>query len=139
MPHLAIEPSTPGPGATEYPGQSLAILAESLYLANLLLAPGLAFVALAWLAYSRYAEAPELARCHFRQTLAASLWAGVLLIIVTLGMLFWAAWTGSWAWTWVLLVTYFTCCHSMLILLGIVGLSKALAGQCWRFPVVGQA
>ncbi len=27
--------------------------------------------------------------------------------------------------------------HSIFVLLGILGLAKAMAGQCWRFPVIG--
>ena len=41
----------------EVPGRRLAIAAEGLYLANLLLAPGLAFLVLAWL-YGRRRRAP---------------------------------------------------------------------------------
>ena len=40
--------------------------------------------------------------------------------------------------TWVLVILYFTVCHSTLVLLGVVGLSKAMAGQCWRYPLVGR-
>jgi hypothetical protein len=35
-------------------------------------------------------------------------------------------------------ILYFTFCHSTLVLLGIVGLAKAMAGQCWQFPLVGR-
>jgi uncharacterized Tic20 family protein len=36
-------------------------------------------------------------------------------------------------------VLYFTTCHATLVLLGVLGLAKALAGQCYRFPLVGRA
>jgi len=39
--------------------------------------------------------------------------------------------------TWVVLILYFTCCHSALILLGVLGLVKALAGQPYRYPLIG--
>jgi hypothetical protein len=32
---------------------------------------------------------------------------------------------------------YFTCIHSTLVLLGAFGLAKALAGQAWRYPLIG--
>ena len=35
------------------------------------------------------------------------------------------------------LIIYFTVCHSTLVLFGVVGLAKAMAGQCWRFPLIG--
>ncbi|MBI5042161.1 MAG: hypothetical protein HZB57_13450 [Gammaproteobacteria bacterium] len=126
------------PGATELPeGTALAITAEVLYLANLLLLPGLAFVVL-WVLYRRHGKtAPPLARCHLRQTVAASLWAGVLLILVN-GLI--VALGGYHApATWVILILYFTTCHASLVLLGVLGLSKALAGQRYRYPLLGRA
>ena len=39
---------------------------------------------------------------------------------------------------WTVVILYFTIFHSMLVLLGILGLAKALAGQCWRYPLVGR-
>ena len=78
-----MPPSDNQPAAdTRVDGQSLAVLAESLYLANLLLAPGLAFGILLYLHSRHVVSAPPLARCHLGQTLSASLWAGVLLILV---------------------------------------------------------
>jgi hypothetical protein len=37
----------------------------------------------------------------------------------------------------VLVILYFTCIHSTLVLFGMFGLSKALAGQPWRYPLIG--
>jgi uncharacterized membrane protein len=37
----------------------------------------------------------------------------------------------------VVLVLYFTAIHSTLILLGMYALIKAMAGQRWRFPLIG--
>lgn len=124
------------PEATTAPGQTLAILAESLYLANLLLAPGLAFIVLLYLYRKNSITAPPLATCHLRQTLSASLWAGVLLIIVNLLILLLGGYQGITAW--LLVILYFTLCHTSLVLLGIFGLAKAMAGQCFRFPLVGR-
>jgi len=117
------------------PGLALAVAAEGLYLANLLLLPGLAFVVLALL-FLRCRGAPALALAHLEQAFAASLWAGVLLVVVNALILLLGGYKG--AQTWVLLIVYFTVCHSSLVVLGIVGLAKALAGQCWRFPLVGR-
>ena len=118
------------------PGLALAVAAEGLYLANLLLLPGLAFAFLAVL-FLRRRGAPALAVAHLEQTFAASLWAGVLLVLVNALILLLGGYEG--AHTWVLLITYFTICHSSLVVLGILGLAKALAGQCWRYPLVGRA
>lgn len=116
-------------------GQRLAVLAEALYLVNLLLAPGLAFGVLWWLWRKHRLTAPPLARQHLRQTLWVSVVAGVL--IVCLSALLVAAGGLQSPWTWVVVLTYFVCVHGTLVLLGMVGLSKAMAGRPWRYPVVG--
>lgn len=117
------------------PGQNLAVIAESLYLANLLMAPGLAFAALLWLWLRHGDSAPPLARQHLKQTTFVSLYGGILIvacsaIFIALGGLYWE-------WTWVLVILYFTCIHSTLVLFGMYGLSRALAGQTWRYPLIG--
>jgi hypothetical protein len=111
------------------------VAAESLYLANLLLLPGLAFVALAALHLRAGNATPVLARAHLKQTFNASLWAGVLLVVVNLLLLALGGYRGPY--TWLVVITYFTVCHSTLILFGMLGLAKAMAGQCYRFPVLG--
>ena len=117
-------------------GRDLAVLAESLYLANLLLLPGLAFLGLLYLYFNHRYSAPNLAVCHLCQTLAASLWAGALLFLVNGLILLLGGYHG--VKTWLLMILYFTVCHSALVLLGIFGLAKAMAGQCFRYPLVGR-
>ncbi|BAP54634.1 hypothetical protein THII_0337 [Thioploca ingrica] len=119
----------------QVPGYTLAVLAESLYLINLLLLPGLAFIILLWLYVKYENHSPPLASCHLRQTLAASIWAGLLLILIN-GIIiamggYKAPYTG------VIVILYFTTCHSLLVLLGIFGLSKAMAGKLFRYPLMG--
>lgn len=125
----------PDKPSDEPAGQSLAVLAQSLYLINLLLAPGLAFVALVWLWRRHRDSAPPLARQHLRQALWVSVVAGGL--IAGLSALLIAAGGLHAAWTWVVVLTYFVCIHGALVTLGIVALSKAMAGQPWRYPLVG--
>ena len=36
-----------------------------------------------------------------------------------------------------MLILYFTCIHSTLVLFGMYGLIKAMSGQIWRFPLIG--
>jgi uncharacterized Tic20 family protein len=119
----------------EKAGQNLAVLAESLFLINLLLLPGLTFAALFALWLKNRNSAPPLARQHLRQTTFVSLVGGFL--IVTLSGLILALGGLDWAWTWVVLVLYFTCIHSTLVLFGMYGLIKAMSGQVWRFPLIG--
>jgi hypothetical protein len=117
-------------------GAGVAIAAEALYLANLLLAPGLAFLILVVLYRRRYAGAAPLAASHLTQTLWASIWAGVLLVIVNVLILGLGGYRSSH--TWIILITYFTLAHSTLVVFGAIGLSRAMAGLCWRYPLIGR-
>ncbi|WP_374476559.1 hypothetical protein [Zoogloea sp.] len=119
----------------EIPGREIAVAAEALYLANLMLIPGLGFVALLVLWWQQRSKAPALARGHLRQTLAASVWAGVLLVLAN-GLILLAGGYGA-ASTWVVVILYFTVCHSTLIFCGAIGLARALAGKPFRFPLIG--
>jgi uncharacterized Tic20 family protein len=124
-------------GAPEFPeGTPLAVTAEVLYLVNLLLLPGLAFAVLLLLYRKHRHSGPALARCHLRQTVAGSVWAGVLLVLVNGLILALGGYHA--AGTWVILVLYFTTCHACLVLLGVLGLSKAMAGQQYRYPLLGR-
>lgn len=119
------------------PGQSLAVVAESLYLLNLLLLPGLAFIALVVIYLSSARTAPPLARCHLRQTLSASIWAGVILVVINALIIVFGGYDAPY--TWIFVLSYFTACHSTLILFGTLGLAKAMAGKAWRYPLIGRA
>ena len=132
MPALPEPP--PGDDTTP-PGQGLAVAAESLYLINLLLLPGLGFLLLLWLFFHHRDSAPPLARVHLRQTMSASLWAGVLLIFANLLIVVLGGYQT--AWTWIIVILYFTTVHATLVLLGIFGLARALAGQPCRYPLIG--
>jgi uncharacterized Tic20 family protein len=117
-------------------GYATAVAAESLYLANLLILPGLGFVLLVLLWWRKRDRAPPLAAAHLSQTVAASLWAGVLLVVANGLILFFGGYDGPNVW--VVVITYFTFAHSLLVVLGALGLAKAMAGQCWRYPLVGR-
>ena len=41
--------------------------------------------------------------------------------------------------TWVVLLLYFTTAHASLVLLGVLGLARAMAGQGFRYPLIGGA
>ena len=119
------------------PGRPLAVVAESLYLANLLIAPGVAFLMIAWLWLTRRTATTALGRNHLHQAFAVSLWGGALLVLVCVAVVATLGLTS--AWTWTLVILYFTCIHSTLVVFGILGLSKALAGQPYVYPLIGPA
>jgi hypothetical protein len=116
----------------------LAIAAASLYLANLLILPGIAFLILVALAGWRKQERGALASAHLQQAIGASLWAGGLLIGLVLLVLGMAELVGLGIWVWMLLILYFVTCHATLVLLGVIALTRALAGACWRYPLIGR-
>lgn len=118
-------------------GLRLAITAESLFLVNLLLVPGLAFLALAVLFFRHRKTTDPLARCHLDQTFTASLWGGLLLVVVNIVILLLGGYDS--AYTWMVVIIYFTICHSSLILIGMLGLAKALSGKCFKYPLIGRA
>ena len=121
----------------EKAGQNLAVLAEALYLVNLLVLPGITFLLLVGLWFKFKDSAPPLARQHLKQTTFVSLIGGLL--IVTLSGLILGLGGLDWEWTWVTLILYFTCIHSTLVLFGMYALIKAMNGQMWRFPLIGPA
>jgi hypothetical protein len=131
-----MPPSAADGSGAPVPGEGLAVAAESLYLTNLLLVPGLAFLALLWLYFRHRDSAPALGLAHLRQTVSASLWAGFLLVGVNGAILLLGGYDGPNVWA--VVIVYFTVFHSALVMLGILGLAKAMAGQCWRFPLVGR-
>ena len=88
-----------------------------------------------WLWLKNKDSAPPLARVHLTQTTFVSLWGGLLIISLT--ALFILVGGLYWEYTWVAVILYFTCIHSTLVLFGMYALIKALAGQPWRFPLIG--
>ncbi|HCE10556.1 MAG TPA: hypothetical protein DIT28_00375 [Oxalobacteraceae bacterium] len=113
----------------------IAVQAEALYLINLLLLPGLGFIGLLWLARRHANDPSALTRCHLRQTVVASLWAGVLLTAVTLLIVLMGGFHNPA--TWIVLILYFVCCHAVLILFGVLGLSHAMSRQIFVYPLIG--
>lgn len=131
-------PPAPGGAGADEAGRRAAIVAESLYLGNLLVAPGLCFAALVWL-WLRVRRQPgggsALARNHLRQTLAASLWAGALLGVLNAAILAIGGFDSMWSW--LAVIMYFTFFHSTLVLFGMVGLARAMAGRSIVYPLIG--
>ncbi|MEN8218912.1 MAG: hypothetical protein ABFS56_21580 [Pseudomonadota bacterium] len=115
--------------------QHLAVVAESLYLINLLLLPGLAFLVLAWLYFKYESRTPSLVGCHLRQTFSASIWAGLLLLFVNAVIIMGMGYQTPY--TWVIVIPNFIICHSILVLLGIFGLVRALDGKGFHYPLIG--
>ncbi|MGB5298966.1 MAG: hypothetical protein WBN08_13180 [Thiogranum sp.] len=117
-------------------GKTLAITAESLFLVNLMLAPGLAFAALVLLYLLKGKGAEPLAANHLSQTLGVSVVGGGLLVVIIALILLLGGFDSGY--TWMVVVFYFTFIHSSLIFMGVFGLVKALNGQHFVYPWIGK-
>ena len=125
----------PDPLRHVMPGPRLAVVAEALFLINLMLLPGLAFLALMVL-WAMNREHPDpLVRNHLRQTGWTCIWGGSLLVVISVAIFMLGGFDNPW--TWVIGVLYFTLVHAGLILLGVLGLSRAINGRSWRYPIFG--
>ncbi|MBS0544041.1 MAG: hypothetical protein JSR40_09945 [Proteobacteria bacterium] len=123
------------PNKSALAGPPLAVAAEALFLINLMLLPGLAFLALLVL-WVRHRNHPDpLVRNHLRQTGWTCIWGGILLVSLSIAIFVLGGFHNPWSW--VIGVMYFTFVHSTLILLGMLGLSRAMNGRKWRYPVLG--
>lgn len=112
-----------------------AVQAQVLYLANLLALPGIAFAILVWLWWPQRNTTVTLERCHVESAFRGSVLAGMLILCVVSMMLLWGDFNNPYFW--VMVVIYFTTVHSALVLIGVVGLTKALANKPFYFPGAG--
>jgi len=117
-------------------GKSLAVKAESLYLVNLMLMPGVAFALLLLLYWLNRKQADALAMNHLAQTVGVSVTGGVVIMVAS--ALFIIQGGADSGYTWMAVLLYFTFIHSSLILMGVMGLVKAMAGQHYVFPLIGK-
>src|SRR5690606_31068421 len=107
-----------------------ARLAYLLYLANLSFLPGVAFIAMLVI-WRSLPQRTLFVNDHYQQTTFASIMAGVLLAMVSV-VIVTAGGFGN-PWTFVVLIIYFTLCHSMLLLLGVFGFTRANNGRPFEF------
>lgn len=116
-------------------GPRLAIAAEALFLINLMLLPVLGFGLLMGLWFKHRNHPDPLVQNHLGQTVATSLWGGALLVSISVGIFLLGGFNNPWSW--VIGVLYFILVHAGLILLGVMGLVRAINGHYWRYPLVG--
>ena len=113
-----------------------AILSEALFLANLLLIPVIPFLILFSMYIKHRNNTDSLAFNHIRQNFTASIWAGIFIVLVAGAFYFLS--DISQAATWTIIITYMTCVHSVFVMYGIYGLSKAMGGYKVKFPLIGK-
>lgn len=122
---------------TDDPGQGLAVQAELLYLLNIIFLPVIAFIILVVL-YRRHKNHKSLlARCHLRQTFIASIWAGIMIVLVNLLIILVGGYDSPWVW--LIVIIYLTSIHTVFILLGTFGLTRAMNGKHYHYPAISHA
>ena len=114
----------------------LATWAPTLYLFNLLLTPGLAFVILIYLYQKNKNDCSEFVLKHHRQNLLAMVVSGAAIIGVSLAILLLGGFNSPW--TWVVLILYGVTIHATLVLLGVLSLVKAGNGEAYQYPLFGR-
>lgn len=118
------------------PGQTLAVVAESCFLLNLIFLPVIGFIILTVL-YFRYRNiAPPLARCHLCQTFKASIWAGIMLVLVNALIILLGGYDSPSVW--IIVILYLTSFHAAFIMYGTFGLTRAMNGQHYHYPLIGR-
>ena len=120
-------------------GQQLAIVAESLYVANLLILPFAAFLVLVIVFLKKHGSAPPLGRSHLEQTIAASIGIAIMFFACAGIIVLLRSWGLQDVGIWMIVVIVFTIIHATMVLFGVLGLAKAMAGKCWRYPLFGTA
>ena len=98
-----------------------------------------AFIILGLVYLKKRGSAPPLAQSHLEQTISASIGIAVMFIacagIIT-GLKYGGLEDVN---VWIIVVIVFTIIHATMVLFGVLGLAKAMAGKCWRYPVFGRA
>jgi uncharacterized Tic20 family protein len=121
----------------DLPGQGLASTSEVLYLLNLLLLPVVAFLILLGLYFYYRKTTSALALCHLKQTINASIWAGIMIVIVNVLILLLGGYSA--ASTWVIVIIYFITIHATFVFLGTYGLARSMNGKHYHYPLIGGA
>ena len=122
--------------SVERPQQQLAnrlmIVAPLLYLLNLLIIPGIAFLILAVL-YVKYKSIDHAeARIQLQQNFWASVIAGIAIVGVT-GLIILVGGFGS-MYGWMVALIYAVSIHACLVLLGAISLARGMNQQSYCYP-----
>ena len=108
------------------PAVKLAVLAQVIYLANLLALPGLSFMVLLYLNWSHRHTDDQLGRCHLKKTVRLSWW---FLLVVPGGTILILLLTGYSGIGISMAILYAIVMHTSFVLLGVLGLANAISGK----------
>ena len=111
--------------ASSIPAKRLAIISQSLYLANLLLLPGICFLILLWF-FIRQKNQNNWGRIHLYRALQISAIGGIALAVIPLAFIFLSHNASS---SLMLMLLYFVTMHAAFVLIGMLNLSRAMANK----------
>jgi uncharacterized Tic20 family protein len=114
----------------------LATWAGTLYLLNLLIIPGLAFLILIYLYYKHRDHNSTFVQNHLRQNLLAMIISGIAIVGVSIAILLLGGFDSPW--TWMVLVLYGVSIHATLVLLGVLSVVKSGNGEPYHYPLLGR-
>ena len=103
--------------------QRSAVIYQSLYLMNLLLIPGIAFVILLWLFKQKHQQIGW-QRIHLFRSVQLSFLAGFFIIIIPLVVIFSAKQFEA---SILVMVVYFVSIHAAFVMLGMLNIARAMA------------
>lgn len=105
--------------------KNISVIAESLYLANLLLLPGISFLALLWLLRQSTAV-NNITRIHLYRTIQLTCLAGLFLVVIPLLAIFTMQ---NYQVSIMISLVYFVTIHALFVLLGMINLTKAMVNK----------
>jgi hypothetical protein len=110
----------------------LAILAPTLYLLNLLLLPGLAFLILIFIFIKcRHIQQPY-ARIQIQQNFYASIASGLAIVGISIVIILIGGFSS--VYSWMVMLIYALSIHATLVLLGAFSLARAINQQAYLYP-----
>ena len=113
-----------------------AVFAHLLFLMNITFLPIIAFIWLLVIYQKNKSTAEEHVLAHYHQSIVANVVSGILLIVVSGLILFLGDLQSVYTWMW--LILYFTCIHSVLILFAVFAMMKANNGKQYTYPIFGR-
>jgi len=106
--------------------KKLSTIAQSLYVANLLILPGFAFLFLL-IYFIKFKSRFGLARIHLYRSLQLCVLNGMVLVVIPLVYIFFLPGINEAAI--MIMIFYFVCMHAVFVLLGMLNLSRAMANK----------
>lgn len=101
----------------------LAIIYQSLYLANLLLLPGISFFVLVWLFFVKKNEVVWV-NAHLYRAIQLSVLGGLIIAIIPLLIIYLSSNTEA---SLMIMLIYFITFHAGFVLIGMLNLARAMA------------